>query len=73
MRWLDAGGPAEVGSSEMAMQLIEAAGPALAPGTLARNLVEERVAHSLAGASATLTRLLGPIAARLGFGAATPG
>ena len=51
------------------MQLLDAAGPALAPGTLARNVLEERVAHSLAGAPAG-TAFLGSLATRLGFGGA---
>lgn len=71
IRWLDAGGPLQIGSVETAMQLLDAAGPALAPGTLARNVVEERVAHGLAGAPAGAA-FLGSLATRLGFGGASP-
>jgi hypothetical protein len=64
------GGRISAALVDVALQLLDAAGPALAGGTLARNVVEERVAELLAAASRPghLDRL----ASRLGFAVGAP-
>ena len=70
LRWLDAGALGDEDGLETALQLLDAGGPALAPGTLARNMVEERVAQlRAAGGAGTATGALATLAVRLGFGA----
>lgn len=54
---------------DLALQLLDAAGPALAPGTPARNQVEERTAALLATVPHSLE--LDRLAGRLGFAVAT--
>ncbi|HEY8923750.1 MAG TPA: DUF3536 domain-containing protein, partial [Polyangia bacterium] len=73
IRWLDAGGLSQEDALETALQLLDASGPALAPGTLVRNMVEERVAElRAAGGSGTAPGALATLAERLGFGALAP-
>jgi len=70
IRWLDAGGLAQRDSGETALQLLDAGGPALAPGTLARSMIEERVAElRVKGGAGVAADALALLAARLGFGA----
>jgi len=69
VRLLESTQSAPVDLVDVAVQLLDAAGPALAPGTPARNQLEERAAALLAAVphSAELDRLAG----RLGFAVAS--